>query len=72
MFFIIFPQIKVQLTEDVGGFQPTQGVSPVNNEPSLCIYFVNGYCNRGSQCCFSHSLEAKRPACKFFFSLQVS
>ncbi|GFP85590.1 zinc finger CCCH domain-containing protein 31 [Phtheirospermum japonicum] len=37
---------------------------------ALCRYFVNGMCNRGSQCSFSHSLEAKRPSCKFFFSLQ--
>ncbi|KAG8389490.1 hypothetical protein BUALT_Bualt02G0234800 [Buddleja alternifolia] len=40
------------------------GVTP------LCRYFVSGLCNRGSQCTFSHSLEAKKPVCNFFFSLQ--
>lgn len=40
-------------------------------ETSLCKFFMNGLCNRGSQCLYSHSLQAKRPPCKFFFSLQV-
>ncbi|KAJ4828991.1 hypothetical protein Tsubulata_031721 [Turnera subulata] len=42
----------------------------VNGEASVCVYFVKGFCNRGSQCLYSHSLQAKRPSCKFFFSLQ--
>lgn len=40
-------------------------------DASLCRFFVNGLCNRGSQCLYSHSIHAKRPPCKFFFSLQV-
>ncbi|XP_051141557.1 DExH-box ATP-dependent RNA helicase DExH8 [Andrographis paniculata] len=36
----------------------------------MCRYFVSGFCKRGSECFFSHSTEAKRPVCKFFFSLQ--
>ncbi|XP_031739695.1 DExH-box ATP-dependent RNA helicase DExH8 isoform X2 [Cucumis sativus] len=41
-----------------------------DNGTSLCVYFLNGSCNRGSQCLFSHSLQSKRATCKFFFSLQ--
>ncbi|CAA0832022.1 Zinc finger CCCH domain-containing protein 31 [Striga hermonthica] len=37
---------------------------------ALCRYFVKGLCNRGTQCPFSHSLQAKKPVCKFFLSLQ--
>ncbi|XP_071921506.1 DExH-box ATP-dependent RNA helicase DExH8-like [Coffea arabica] len=39
-------------------------------EASVCKFFINGLCNKGSQCLYSHSLQAKRPLCKFFFSLQ--
>ncbi|PHU13325.1 Zinc finger CCCH domain-containing protein 31 [Capsicum chinense] len=39
-------------------------------EASLCKYFLSGMCNRGLHCSFSHSLQAQRPTCKFFFSLQ--
>lgn len=39
-------------------------------EAALCRFFLNGLCSRGSQCSFSHSLQAKRPVCKFFLSLQ--
>lgn len=46
--------------------------SLVNHEASLCVYFVNGSCNRGSECLFSHSLQSKRSTCKFFLSLQVT
>ncbi|XP_038905398.1 DExH-box ATP-dependent RNA helicase DExH8 isoform X2 [Benincasa hispida] len=42
----------------------------VHNGTSLCVYFLNGSCNRGDQCLFSHSLQSKRATCKFFFSLQ--
>ncbi|OVA00221.1 zinc finger protein [Macleaya cordata] len=44
--------------------------SHVTTEASLCRFFVKGLCNRGSQCYYSHSLQAQRPICKFFFSLQ--
>ncbi|KAI4301411.1 hypothetical protein L6164_034693 [Bauhinia variegata] len=42
----------------------------VDGERPLCRFFINGYCSRGSNCLFSHSLQAKRPQCKFFFSLE--
>ncbi|XP_050236664.1 DExH-box ATP-dependent RNA helicase DExH8 isoform X2 [Mercurialis annua] len=44
--------------------------SSVNGETPSCVYFIKGNCNRGSQCSFSHSLQAKKPACNFFFTLQ--
>lgn len=43
----------------------------ITGEASLCKFFIKGLCNRGSQCLYSHSLQAKKPVCKFFFSLQV-
>lgn len=39
-------------------------------EASLCKYFLSGMCNRGPHCSFSHSLQAMKPTCKFFFTLQ--
>lgn len=44
---------------------------PEFQEAALCRYFLSGNCNRGEQCIFSHSLQAKKATCKFFFSLQV-
>ncbi|PON65915.1 Zinc finger CCCH domain-containing protein [Parasponia andersonii] len=69
-FAAIIKEIKVQCTEDMSGYQNINDGSHGNGEPSICIYFANGYCNRGDQCLFSHSLQAKRPTCKFFFSFQ--
>ncbi|KAL8253685.1 hypothetical protein R6Q59_031906 [Mikania micrantha] len=64
-------EIKICYLEDPSGNQQTQNLVSYNGlEASLCRYFVNGTCNKGSQCSFSHSLEAKRPVCKFFLSLQ--
>ncbi|GMY16920.1 DExH-box ATP-dependent RNA helicase DExH8 [Fagus crenata] len=64
-------EIRVQCTEDRSGNQhiiADDNGSHVNGEAPLCVFFINGSCNRGSQCLFSHSLQAKRPTCKFFFS----
>ncbi|PIA44388.1 hypothetical protein AQUCO_01700172v1 [Aquilegia coerulea] len=69
----IIKEIRIHYTEDTSaseqnivdslGFHVTNGVS-------LCRFFINGTCNKGSECYFSHSLQAKRPVCKFFFSYQ--
>ncbi|KAG8389489.1 hypothetical protein BUALT_Bualt02G0234700 [Buddleja alternifolia] len=65
--------MRIQLTGDASteqnGFSHGNGYH-VAGAASLCRYFVNGLCHRGSQCTFSHSLEAKRPVCHFVFSLQ--
>lgn len=67
-----FSQIRVQYTEKNSSNQH----KVVNDgKASPCRFFVNGSCNRGNKCPFSHSLpvnEVKGPTCKFFFSLQVS
>ena len=77
--------MRVQRSEDISGIElknvkvdgshvpweaPLNG-SHVPWEAPLCTFFVKGLCSRGNQCSFSHSLQAKRPVCKFFFSLQV-
>ncbi|XP_015577233.2 DExH-box ATP-dependent RNA helicase DExH8 [Ricinus communis] len=81
----IVKEIRSQLTDDAAGNDSSyvngdpsgndagyvnEDVSHVNEEAPLCVYFVNGSCNKGSQCSFSHSLQAKKPACRYFFTLQ--
>lgn len=66
-------EMKVQHKEQSGD-QERHGVvhnlEVASEVAPLCRFFTNGLCNRGSQCLYSHSLQAKRPLCKFFFSLQ--
>ncbi|GMN37996.1 hypothetical protein TIFTF001_007280 [Ficus carica] len=66
----IIKEIKVQCTEDIAGYQNVNDGYRANNEMPMCTYFANGYCYRGDQCMYSHSLQAKKPTCKFFYSLQ--
>ncbi|XP_043710636.1 DExH-box ATP-dependent RNA helicase DExH8 [Telopea speciosissima] len=66
-------EIRVNHSEDtsVDMFKHLDDVgSSVISQASLCKFFINGSCNKGSQCSFSHSLQAKRPTCKFFLSFQ--
>lgn len=67
-------QIRVQhagnLAEDPHHYVEEKG-SHFDGEISMCRFFVQGFCNRGNDCLFSHSLQARRPVCKFFASLQV-
>ncbi|GMH20442.1 hypothetical protein Nepgr_022283 [Nepenthes gracilis] len=51
------------------GYVDEEG-SVVNEEALLCKFFLKGLCKRSTNCLFSHSLQAKRPVCKFFTSLQ--
>ncbi|KAM7527062.1 hypothetical protein LguiB_030472 [Lonicera macranthoides] len=62
----VIKEIRMQYIEDKSDDQPKWD----NGGAELCRFFVNGSCNKGSQCSFSHSLQAKRPACKFFFSFK--
>ncbi|KAL1542640.1 RNA helicase [Salvia divinorum] len=69
----IVKEMRIKLTEDVSREENTftyDNGQYTAGGAALCRYFVNGLCNRGNQCPFSHSLQAKRPICKFFFSLQ--
>ncbi|XP_027366961.1 DExH-box ATP-dependent RNA helicase DExH8 [Abrus precatorius] len=72
MFSAIIKETRAQYAEDALSHQ-LDGVGFDNfdvigkNPP--CVYFIQGSCNRGSNCLFSHSF-AKKPQCKFFFSLQ--
>ncbi|KAL5713084.1 RNA helicase [Ranunculus cassubicifolius] len=66
----IIKEIRIQYTEDTSSAEQ----NTVDNKLSylgtteLCRFFVSGSCNKGSECSFSHSLQAKRPVCKFFLS----
>ncbi|KMT06053.1 hypothetical protein BVRB_7g163800 [Beta vulgaris subsp. vulgaris] len=66
-------EIRVQhagnLVEDPHHYVEEKG-SHFDGEISMCRFFVQGFCNRGNDCLFSHSLQARRPVCKFFASLQ--
>ncbi|XP_022155283.1 DExH-box ATP-dependent RNA helicase DExH8 isoform X2 [Momordica charantia] len=68
----VIKQMKVMYAKEPNN-QPLNSMNggfDDHNGTSLCVFFVNGSCNRGNQCVFSHSLQAQRATCKFFFSLQ--
>ncbi|KAJ1402353.1 Zinc finger, CCCH-type [Sesbania bispinosa] len=72
VFAAIIKETRALYQEDASSHQP-QRVNVDNfhvNGEASCVYFIQGSCNRGSNCLFSHSFQAKRPQCKFFFSLQ--
>ncbi|KAI3996073.1 hypothetical protein MKX01_007179 [Papaver californicum] len=72
-FSTVLKEMRVEHTQDRDGKEQKPIIAMVSHdigERSLCRYFLNGLCNRGSECPFSHSLLAPRPVCKFFFSLQ--
>ncbi|CAI9300282.1 unnamed protein product [Lactuca saligna] len=62
-------EIRSRYLEDISDNQEISN-SYNSSEVSQCRFFLNGTCNKGSLCLYAHSLEAKRPVCKFFLSLQ--
>ncbi|KAL3827824.1 hypothetical protein ACJIZ3_016626 [Penstemon smallii] len=72
-FASIVKEMRMQLTEygsrQENGYSYDNGHHVAGGAP-LCRFFINGLCNKGSQCYFSHSLQSKKPVCKFVFSLQ--
>ncbi|RZC94123.1 hypothetical protein C5167_016818 [Papaver somniferum] len=72
-FATVLKEMRVEHTQDHAENERKPIIATVSHdmgERPLCRYFVNGLCNRGSECPFSHSLQAPKPICKFFFSLQ--
>ncbi|KAL3531465.1 hypothetical protein ACH5RR_010787 [Cinchona calisaya] len=70
---VVVKEMRVMHSEDVSGDHNKAAVDRDCHavmETSVCKFFINGLCNRGSECLYSHSLQAKRPLCKFVFSLQ--
>ncbi|XP_058762358.1 DExH-box ATP-dependent RNA helicase DExH8-like [Vicia villosa] len=73
MFAVIVKETRAQYPDDSSRHLPedaNDGNFHVNGEVSPCVYFIRGFCSRGSSCSFLHTFQAKRPQCKFFFSLQ--
>ena len=55
----VFPtqgQKNVHMNECTAGFETVK--------TSLCRYFMNGYCLKGSSCTFSHQLNSSAPYCR--------
>ncbi|RZC79589.1 hypothetical protein C5167_003822 [Papaver somniferum] len=72
-FATVLKEMRVEHTQDHAENEQKPIIAMVSHdmgERPLCRYFVNGLCNRGSECPFSHSLQAPKSICKFFFSLQ--
>ncbi|KAH9608923.1 hypothetical protein KSS87_002782 [Heliosperma pusillum] len=65
-FTTVIKEIRVQHAEGLveGTNQHTNGEVPT------CVYYVKGYCRRGDDCLYSHSLETRRPVCKYFATFQ--
>ncbi|CAN8314498.1 unnamed protein product [Cochlearia groenlandica] len=67
----IIKEIRTQGTPSDNGYGAIEPDDyAVEREVPICVYFLNGSCNRGDQCMFSHTLQSARPACKFFASSQ--
>ncbi|KAF3557512.1 hypothetical protein F2Q69_00010241 [Brassica cretica] len=67
----IIKEIRTQGTTSDNGHGAIEPEAYADNgEAPVCVYFLNGFCNRGDQCPFSHTLQSTRPACRFFTSSQ--
>ncbi|KAG0495418.1 hypothetical protein HPP92_000109 [Vanilla planifolia] len=71
-FISLIKNIKMLYLDDTNEIQNEDVNSAVSSftETTMCKFFLNGGCRRGEECYFSHSLQAKRPLCKFFLSFQ--
>uniref|UniRef100_A0A2P2J473 RNA helicase n=2 Tax=Rhizophora mucronata TaxID=61149 RepID=A0A2P2J473_RHIMU len=66
-------EIRVQNAGGISGNlskYPKDGEPFISSENPACVYYARGSCSKGSQCSFSHAPEARRPACRYFFTLQ--
>ncbi|KAF0919513.1 hypothetical protein E2562_029630 [Oryza meyeriana var. granulata] len=68
----LIKEMKTLSAEDrVGTYRELiHGYAQPRLENEMCVFFLNGSCNRGDTCHFSHSSRAPRPICKFFLTLQ--
>ncbi|XP_020102929.1 zinc finger CCCH domain-containing protein 4 isoform X2 [Ananas comosus] len=74
----IVKEIKVQhgvdarpiLDEIINGAAFLPAAELPTTEAIICRFFAQGLCTKGDDCYFSHSVQAKRPLCKFFLTLQ--
>ncbi|XP_071699588.1 DExH-box ATP-dependent RNA helicase DExH8-like [Rutidosis leptorrhynchoides] len=63
----LIKEIRMCYMDDVSGKQQNPDLY---GGVEICRYFVSGTCNKGSECLYSHSFDAKRPVCKFFLSMK--
>ncbi|CAL9101918.1 unnamed protein product [Musa acuminata var. zebrina] len=68
----LIKEIRMKYTEDNSYNQHNNVHNVVSQvtESALCKFFIIGTCNKGTQCCFSHSPQARRPPCRFFHTFQ--
>uniref|UniRef100_A0A1J3G4S1 RNA helicase n=1 Tax=Noccaea caerulescens TaxID=107243 RepID=A0A1J3G4S1_NOCCA len=67
----IIKEIRTQCTQSDDGYGAIEPKDYAEDgEVPVCVYFINGSCNRGDYCTFSHTLQSTRPPCRFFASLQ--
>uniref|UniRef100_A0A1D1ZBL2 Zinc finger CCCH domain-containing protein 4 n=1 Tax=Anthurium amnicola TaxID=1678845 RepID=A0A1D1ZBL2_9ARAE len=68
----LMKEIRMQYVEDTALHQGeiSNVIVTQSSSPTLCKFFINGLCNKGNRCIFSHALLARTPPCKFFFTFQ--
>ncbi|KAI0530916.1 hypothetical protein KFK09_000464 [Dendrobium nobile] len=71
-FRALIKEIRMQYLDDATEHQgqTVGGIISKSTEATMCKFFLNGSCNRGDECYYSHSLQARKPLCKFFLTFQ--
>ncbi|KAL0928671.1 hypothetical protein M5K25_000581 [Dendrobium thyrsiflorum] len=71
-FRALIKEIRMQYLDDATEHQvqTVGGIISKSTEATMCKFFLNGGCNRGDECYYSHSLQARKPLCKFFLTFQ--